>query len=73
MAVKNFVLNTNTVPMHGVDTIYWYRSGLYCRTQISVQSAIRLVGNQDNDGASRRRFRFAPFFYIFMEVESWKD
>ena len=36
MAVKNFVLNTNTVPMHGVDTIYWYRSDLYCRTQISV-------------------------------------
>lgn len=36
MAVKNFVLNMNTVHMHGVDTIYWYRSGLYCRTQISV-------------------------------------
>ena len=36
MTVKNFVLNTNTVPMNGVDTIYWYRSGLYCRTQISV-------------------------------------
>lgn len=36
MTVKNFVLNMNTVTMHGVDTIYWYRSGLYCRTQISV-------------------------------------
>ena len=73
MAAKTFALNLNTVIVRDVDTMYWYSSGLYCRTQISVQSAIRLVGNQDNDGASRRRFRFAPFFYIFMEVESWKD
>ena len=26
----------NTVPVHGVDTTYWYWSGLYCRTQIFV-------------------------------------
>ena len=36
MAVKNFALYVNTVPMRGVDPMYWYSSGLYCRTQISV-------------------------------------
>lgn len=36
MAVNTFALNINTVNMHGVDTRYWYSSGLYCRTQISV-------------------------------------
>lgn len=36
MAVIKFVRNNNIVPMHGVDTMYWYSSGLYCRTQISV-------------------------------------
>ncbi len=36
MTVNNFVRNINNVPMHGVDTMYWYSSGLYCRTQISV-------------------------------------
>ena len=64
MTVKNFVLNINTVTMHGVDTMYWYSSGLYCRTQISVQSFCRIIGYQDTYGASRRRFRFAPFFYF---------
>ena len=42
MAVKTFALNINTVTMHGVDTRYWYSSGLYCRTQISVWSVIGL-------------------------------
>lgn len=36
MAVRTFALNINTVTMHGVDTRYWYSSGLYCRTKISV-------------------------------------
>ena len=36
MAVMNFALYVNTVPMRGVDPMYWYSSGLYCRTQISV-------------------------------------
>jgi len=36
MAVYNFALDLNTVPTHDVDAIYWYRSGLYCRIQISV-------------------------------------
>ena len=36
MAVKNFELNIITVPMRGVDTMYWYSSGLYCRTPNSV-------------------------------------
>lgn len=35
MTVKNFVFNFYTVPMHGVYTMYYYSSGLYCRTQIS--------------------------------------
>lgn len=36
MAAKTFALNLNTVIVRGVDTMYWYSSGLYCRTQISV-------------------------------------
>lgn len=36
MTVINFVHNINIVHMRGVDTMYWYSSGLYCRTQISV-------------------------------------
>jgi len=35
MMVKNFVLNAYTVSMHGADTMYWYWSGLYCRTRNS--------------------------------------
>lgn len=38
MAVMNFALNMNTAYKHGMDTYYWYRSGLCCRTQILVQS-----------------------------------
>ena len=36
MAAKIFALNLNTVIVRDVDTMYWYSSGLYCRTQISV-------------------------------------
>lgn len=36
MTVKIFALNLNTVIQRDVDTMYWYSSGLYCRTQISV-------------------------------------
>lgn len=36
MAAKTFALNLNTVIVRAVDTMYWYSSGLYCRTQISV-------------------------------------
>ncbi len=32
MAVKTFALNINTVNARDVDTMYWYSSGLYCRT-----------------------------------------
>ena len=35
MAAKTFALNLNTVIVRDVDTMYWYSSGLYCRTQIS--------------------------------------
>ena len=42
MAAKTFALNLNTVIVRDVDTMYWYSSGLYCRTQISVQSVTRL-------------------------------
>lgn len=34
MTVYNLIMNT--VEERGVDTMYWYSSGLYCRTQISV-------------------------------------
>ena len=34
MTIKNFALNLNTVSMRGVETTPWFRSGLYCRTQI---------------------------------------
>ncbi len=34
MAIKMFDLNNSNA--HGVDAMYWYSSGLYCRTQISV-------------------------------------
>lgn len=44
MAVNTFALNINTVNMHGVDTRYRDSSGLYYRTQISVQS---IIGLQD--------------------------
>ena len=72
MAVYNLNRDMNTVEERGVDTMYWYSSGLYCRTQISVQSLCRIIGYQDTYGASRRNFRFAPFF-VFMEVELWKE
>ena len=36
MAVYNLNRVMNTVEECGVDTMYWYSSGLYCRTQISV-------------------------------------
>ncbi len=36
MAAKTFALNLNTVIVRDVDTMYWYSSGLYCCTQISV-------------------------------------
>ena len=32
--IYNF--NLNTAIERGVDTMLWYLSGLYCRTQISV-------------------------------------
>ena len=68
MAVIMFAPTVYTVTLHGVDTVYWYRSGLYCRTQISVQSFDRIIGHSDQDGASRSNFRFAPSFYIHLEV-----
>ena len=36
MAVYNLNRVMNTVEERGVDTMLWYLSGLYCRTQISV-------------------------------------
>lgn len=36
MAVYNLNRVMNTVEERGVDTMYWYSSGLCCRTQISV-------------------------------------
>ena len=36
MAVYNLNRDMNTVEERGVNTMYWYLSGLYCRTQISV-------------------------------------
>ena len=36
MAVNPFAFNINTVLMRGIDTMYWYWSGLYCRTHISI-------------------------------------
>ena len=36
MTVNNLNRDVNTVEGHGLDTMYWYSSGLYCRTQISV-------------------------------------
>ncbi len=36
MAVYNLNRVMNTVEERGVDTMYWYSSGLYCRTQISA-------------------------------------
>ena len=36
--MKKYNINTvmNNVEVRGADTMYWYSSGLYCRTQISV-------------------------------------
>ncbi len=36
MTVNLIVRNMNDLDQHGVDTMDWYASGLYCRTQISV-------------------------------------
>lgn len=36
MTGRQMIHTMNTIaPMHGTDIMYWYRSGLYCRTQIS--------------------------------------
>ena len=35
MAAYNIGRVMNTAKVRGVDTMYWYSSGLYCRTQIS--------------------------------------
>lgn len=34
MVGRNIVSMINTIYAHGVDTMYRYSSGLYCRTQI---------------------------------------
>ena len=36
MAVYNLNRDMNTAAERGVDTKLWYRSGLRCRTQISI-------------------------------------
>jgi len=36
MTVFTSTYNTNTVIMHGIDTIHRYSPGLHCRTQIAV-------------------------------------
>ena len=36
MAVYKLDRLMNTVDARGMETMYWYPSGLYCRTQISV-------------------------------------
>ena len=36
MAVKTFAFNMITIIMRGMDTRFWYSSGLYCRTSLSV-------------------------------------
>lgn len=36
MTIHMYLRNMNTVPMHGVEPMYRFSSGLYCRTQISV-------------------------------------
>ena len=36
MTARMFALLHNTVRQLRVDTMLWYWSGLYCRTQISV-------------------------------------
>ena len=52
----------NTAEMHGMTPWTWEMSGLYCRTQIPVQSLCRIIGYSDNGGASRMDVRVAPFF-----------
>ena len=73
MAAKTFALNLNTVIVRDVDTMYWYSSGLYCRTQISVQSVIGLQDIRIMTVQVEGDFDLHRFFYIFLEVKSWKE
>ena len=38
MAVQNGMCTMNIAPQHGMEPMYWYPSGLYCRTPISESS-----------------------------------
>ena len=35
MLNRNIIRTTNIAAKHAMDTMYWDRSGLYCRTLIS--------------------------------------
>ena len=73
MTVKTFALNIYTVTKHDVDTMYWYSPGLYCRTPISVQSIIGLQDIRIMTVQVEGDFGLHRFFYIYMEIESWKE
>ena len=65
MTVHNFTMNMNIMDMMlGNETMYWFSSGLDCRTLISVQSHCRIIGYQEHDGTSRGYFDLYRFFNL---------